>query len=542
MAQNQLTNSKRAKCIYSECPIYDDLKVAALNYSNHPALSYLGKEVTYQELYEKALTFASHLKKIGIKKGDRVMIMLPNCLEAVISYYGTLLSGAIVVMINPLSTPYEASYLASDSGAKLIICLKQRLDVAQFIFKKTEVKFMILVDKPFSLKNTQSTHFDIHQARRRGQLFHFDQCLRTKRAFKPPTINAKEDTALIQYTGGTEGRMKGVMLTHFNLMANAIQSEYWIMKQLESHQSILCVCPFYHVYGLSVGIHVAVRCRLKMIVIPNFQVDQVVHLIHSIRPTLFPGVPTMFKALVEYAKHHPVDYSSLKLCISGSSPLSESTRIAFESLSKGRLIQGYGLSEASPITHCQTLSKNNDQTFGIGTPYPDTKCRIISLRTGEDVNQGEAGELLIKGPQVMKGYWNQENLTHRTIVNGWLHSGDIAYQSHDGNYILVGRKKDVIIASGFNIYPNEIESILVRHPDVEEACVVGIPDEYRGETIKAYLVLKRESLFDPAAYDHYCRKFLSSYKVPCYYEKIDELPKSHLGKVMKRYLKVKDVT
>ncbi|MTT31698.1 AMP-binding protein [Terrilactibacillus sp. BCM23-1] len=541
MAQNGLSrlfDSGQGTCIYSECPIYHDLKVAAEKVPNHRALYYLGEEMTYQDLYEKALSFASHLIKIGIKKGDRVMIMLPNCLEAVISYYGTLLSGAIVVMVNPLSTAYELSYLARDSRAKLIVCASQTIKVAHLIFKKTKLTFIIAVDIPFLKRNTQTAKFDIHQARRRGILFHFNQCVRTKRPFKPPIVNVHEDIALIQYTGGTEGRMKGVMLTHFNLMANAIQSQYWLTNQNESHEKMLCVCPFFHVYGLSVGIHVAVRCHFEMIILPKFQIEEVVRIIQTMRPTVFPGVPTMFKALVDYAKHHPVDYSSLKLCISGSSPLSASTLLAFESLSKGCLIQGYGLSEASPITHCQSLENRN---VGIGTPYPDTKCRIISLDTGEDVNQGEVGELLVKGPQVMKGYWNQENLTQRTIVKGWLHTGDLAYQTKEGNYILVDRIKDVIIASGFNIYPSEIEFTLAKHPDIEEACVVGIPDEYRGETVKAYLVLKRNAIFNPADYDHHCRKFLSSYKVPCQYEKIDELPKSHLGKVLKRYLKVKNV-
>jgi len=354
------------------------------------------------------------------------------------------------------------------------------------------------------------------------------------KAFKPATINAREDLALLQYTGGTTGVAKGVMLTHRNLSANTKQSCMWMYRQKYGEEVVLGVLPFFHVYGMTIVMNLAIMYAAKMVILPRFHVEEVLKTIEKQRPTLFPGAPTMYIALINHPNISQYDLSSIETCISGSAPLPVEVQQTFERLTGGKLVEGYGLSESSPVTHCN-LIWGERVSGSIGIPYPDTDCKIVS-ETGEECPVNEVGELVVRGPQVMKGYWNRPEETEKVLKDGWLYTGDMAYMDEKGYFYIVDRKKDVIIASGYNIYPREVEEVLYEHPDVQEAAVIGVPDDYRGETVKAFIVPKQGRVLDEKALDAHCRKMLAPYKVPKSYEFRSELPKSAIGKVLKRVL------
>ncbi|WP_088072268.1 long-chain-fatty-acid--CoA ligase [Gottfriedia luciferensis] len=496
------------------------------NYPNHSCLSFYGMKKTYSEVHSAVMSFASALQNNKVKKGDRVAIMLPNCPQYVISYYGILTIGAIVTQVNPMSVQRELKELLNDSGAETIVVLNSLFPIVKSILEETNLRKIIVV-------NLSSTNEEYETG------IPFDKFLQgSNHKVTPVMIDPSEDVAVLQYTGGTTGRSKGVMLTHRNLYANIMQqSEFFKGAFNRGLERVLSIIPFFHVYGMTVCINLSVFMANEIIMLPRFEIQEVLNTIKNEQPTLFPGVPTMYVALINHPESEKYGIDTIKLCNSGSAPMPVELMKQFETKTGATILEGYGLSEASPTTHSNpAFAKRKPGTVGI--PYPSTESKIVDLANGtEEVPAGEIGELIIKGPQVMKGYWNLPEETAITIRDGWLYTGDIARVDEDGYVSILDRKKDMIIASGFNVYPREIEEVIYEHPCVREAVVIGVPDEYRGETVKAVIVLKEDLQVSEEELKEYCKINLATYKVPRIIEFRNELPKTNVGKILRRAIR-----
>lgn len=530
---------------YEEKPLYEYLIESASRVGDKAALHFLGKDMTFAEVYSQARKIAHFLQAKGLQKGDRVASMLPNTPQTVIAYYGAMMAGATVVQVNPLFTERELKYLMQDSGAKFIICLDILLPRVQSIKDETNLEHIIVTRikdyLPFP-KNViypfiQKRQYNIVVKVEESDVLHDWETIMNKGSedYEKIPIDPKEDLALLQYTGGTTGKPKGVMLTHFNLVANVQMCTAWIHKAEQDKEIVLGVLPFFHVYGMTTVMNLSIMHGAKMILLPKFDATEVLKTIQKHKPTLFPGAPTIYIALINHPDIEKYDLSSIKACISGSASLPVEIQEQFEKITNGRLVEGYGLTESSPVTHANPIW--GKRVYGsIGVPWPDTEAKIVKSGTTEELPIGEIGEIAIRGPQVMKGYWNNEEATKKTLIDGWLLTGDMGRMDEDGYFYVVDRKSDMIIASGFNIYPREIEEVLFEHPGVLEAAVIGVPDDYRGETVKAVIVPKPGVTLDEQELDQYCRNNLAAYKVPRIYEFRDELPKTIVGKVLKRQL------
>jgi long-chain acyl-CoA synthetase len=508
------------------------------------ALYFLGKIMTYKELGSCARRFAQALLALGVRKGDRVALMLPNLPQYVICYYGTLLAGAIAVQTNPMYAHHDLRHLLADSGAGTIVCLDLVYRRVAEVIRQVRPERIIVTGVgdflPFpknwlSSFSSRNPRPDYSREREEGRLYFLKKLLAAHEDRLPSAdIDPREDVAVLQYTGGTTGLAKGVMLTHANLTANVLQCREWMQGGRKEDERILTVVPLFHVYGMTVCMNYGVSIGAALILLPKFDIQSMLRTIRAVRPTIFPGAPTLYTAIVHHPDIAKYDLTSIHSCISGSAPLSAELEERFERLTRGSIVEGYGLSEASPVTHVNPL--NGRKAKGsIGIPWPDTDSRIVN-DAGEEVPPGEIGELAVKGPQVMKGYWNQPEETAAVLKDGWLHTGDLAYMDPEGYFYIVDRKKDVILASGFNVYPREIEEVLYTHPAVLEAVVVGVPDAYRGETVKAFIVLKPGMKAGEAELGEFCRERLAAYKVPRIYEFRDSLPKSTVGKILRRVL------
>ncbi|MGM8215547.1 long-chain-fatty-acid--CoA ligase [Bacillaceae bacterium W0354] len=530
---------------YSNQTLQDFLEETAKNESNKVAIHFMGKEMTYKELYDSARKFANYLQGIGLEKGDRVAIMLPNIPQAVISYYGALFAGGIVVQTNPLYTERELEYQLKDSGARFLVCLDILLPRANSVKAQTNVEHIIVAAIKDYLPFPKNLLYPFVQKREynivvkpehKGDTHVWKRVLESASTeYKKHDIDPKEDLALLQYTGGTTGYPKGVMLTHRNLVSNTQMCQRWLYKAKYGEEVVLGVLPFFHVYGMTTVMNLSIMMAQKMILIPKFDVEGLLKAIDKQKATLFPGAPTIYIGLLNHPDLGKYDLSSIEACISGSAPLPVEVQERFEKVTGGRLVEGYGLSETSPVTHAN-LVWGERKPGTIGIPWPDTDAKIIKDGTMEEAEVGEVGEIAVKGPQVMKGYWNREEDTAKTLVDGWLLTGDMGYMDEDGYFHVVDRKKDMIIAGGYNIYPREVEEVLYEHEDIQEAVVAGIPDPYRGETVKAYIVLKAGSKVTEEDLNKYCRENLAAYKVPRIYEFRTELPKTAVGKILRRKL------
>ncbi len=517
---------------------------AAAKYPHHTALYFLGKKMNYDQLLDATYRFANGLKKLGIQKGDRVAIMLPNCPQAIIAYYGALMSGAIVVQTNPLYVHRELEHQMKDSGAKLIVCLDLFIDRVRGVLPVTNLESIVVTSIKDYLPFPKNYLYPL-KMKREGQwetihyeppLYAFKQLLKkasNTHCLEP--VDPEADIALLQYTGGTTGISKGVMLTHYNIVVNTIQARLWCYQSEEGQERYIAALPFFHVFGMTILMNQSVYLAGTLILFPRFEAGTILKAIHKQQPTVFPGAPTMYIALLNHPDLSQYDLSSIKVCISGAAPLPAEVQDQFENVTGGKLIEGYGLTEASPVTHCNNIWGTR-KLGSIGVPFIDTLAKVVDSKSGEDLPAGEIGELAVKGPQVMKGYWNREEQTADTIKDGWLMTGDMAMMDDDGFFYIMDRKKDMIIAGGFNIFPREVEEALFEHPMVQECAVAGIPDRYRGETVKAYIVLKAGTRVSEAELDQWCRLRLAAYKVPKIYEFRSELPKSLIGKVLRRKL------
>lgn len=531
---------------YDRKPVQQYLTDAARNYPNKTAIHFMGKELTYRELYESSLKMANYLRSLEIKKGDRVAIMLPNSPQAVISYYGALYAGAIVVQTNPLYTERELEYQMKDSGAKAIIGLDLLYPRITKILGNTDLEHVIVTAVKDYLPFPKNVIYPFIQKRDTGivvKVKHEGNQHLFKRIMSdsspdevPVEFDFDNDLALLQYTGGTTGNPKGVMLTHKNLIANATACDAWLYKMKKGEEKILGLIPLFHVYGMTTVLILGVMQGYEMILLPKFDPETTLKTIHKQKPTLFPGAPTIYIGLLNHPDIKKYDLSSIESCISGSAPLPVEVQEKFEEVTGGKLVEGYGLTETSPVTHANFLWDQERVKGSIGVPWPDTDAKIVSMENGEALPAGEVGEIAVKGPQVMQGYWNMPDETENILRDGWLLTGDLGYMDEKGYFYVVDRKKDMIIAGGFNIYPREIEEVLYEHPSVQEVIAAGVPDAYRGETVKAYIVLKEGESVTEKELDDFARKHLAAYKVPRIYEFRDELPKTAVGKILRRNL------
>lgn len=509
-----------------------------------PATIFFGRSLTYRQLADHVDRLATALTALGVAKGDRVAVMLPNCPQAIIAYYAVLKLGGVVVQTNPLYVERELEFQLQDSGAETIIALdlvypriaavRGSTPLERVILTRISDYFPLLLRLLYPLKQRREGSLPSIPAG--DGILWFDQLVREHRPAPPRVeVDVEADPALLQYTGGTTGRPKAAVLTHFNLVANTLQTREWIPGTGIGSERILAVLPFFHVYGMTACMNLAVVIRATLILLPRFVVADVLKAIDKHRPTLFPGAPTMYVAINNHPEVKNYNISSIKACLSGAAALPVEVQQRFEELTGGRLVEGYGLTEASPVTHCNPIFGKR-KSGRIGIPFPDTDCKIADMETGLELPLGEVGELCVRGPQVMQGYWNRPEETAQALRDGWLYTGDIAQVDEDGFFAIVDRKKDLIIAGGYNIYPREVEEVLFEHPKVKEAAVVGVPDEYRGETVKGYVVLKEGQTATAEEIIAFCRERMARYKAPTSIEFRADLPKTLVGKVLRRKL------
>ena len=539
---------------YPKVPLFHFLEESARKYPDRACTIFKGAVISFKEMNERTNRLAAALVDLGVKKGDRVGIFMPNTPQFVEAYFGILKAGGVVVATNPLYTPPEIAYQASDAGIETMFVMTNFYETIKAAQLNTKIKKLIVTNIKESLPPVTSLLFTLAREKKGGfrieggladgDVWMKDLLAKHQSSQRPKLDIGPEDTALFQYSGGTTGTSKGAVALHRNLVANTLQIRAWFVVMEEGKETLLMAIPLFHVYGMVAGMLHAIELGASMVMIPNARdIPDVLENIKKYKPTTFPGVPTLYNAI----NNHPevragkVSLRSIKACISGSAPLMRETKEKFEELSGGKLFEGYGLSEAPTATHCNPLLGVN-KTGSIGMPRPDVDCKIISLDDGEsEMPLGEIGELAINGPQVMKGYHNMPTETAnalRKLKDGktWLFTGDIARMDEDGYFYIVDRKKELIKPGGFQVWPREVEEAISAHPKVLEVGVAGIPDPYRGETIKAWIVLKPGQ---PATADEikaWCRERLAAYKVPTHYEFRTELPKTTVGKILRREL------
>lgn len=514
------------------------------------ATEFYGARLTYRQLWEQVQRLATGLAGLGVKAQTRVAIMLPNCPQTIIAYYATLWMGGVAVMTNPMYVEREMEHQWNDAGAEVLIVLDHLYPKVAKVVSKTGIRCVIVTSLreylPFYLRwlyplkaKKQHLFMDV---RYDDKVRNFSAVIRGNQPMTKGYALRPDDLALLQYTGGTTGVAKGVMLTHGNILANVMQISAWFPELRRGQERLIAILPYFHVFGMTVTMNWALFTGSTIIAVPKFQVDEFLKLLHKSRPTIFPGVPTIFVAIVNHPKITEFDLSSIRFCITGSAPMPVEILTQFEKMTGSVILEGFGLSESSPVTHVNPIGGVR-KPGSIGLPVSDTDARLVPLDLGEqEVPIGEEGELVVKGPQVMKGYWNMPDETAHVLRDGWLYTGDIAKMDEDGYFYIVDRKKDMVIAGGFNIYPREIEEVLYQHPKVMDAVIIGIPDPYRGETVKAFVVPKPGVELTEKEVLDFCRTKLAAYKMPKIVELRDSLPKTMVGKVLRRELRAQELS
>jgi long-chain acyl-CoA synthetase len=531
---------------YPQCPLYTNLEETARKYSDATATVFMDDKLTYAQLSALVDRFAAVLQGLGVKKGDRVAVYLANSPQFIVGYYGALKAGAIVVPFNPLYSAREVEHQLKDSGAETMLAMSRFYPIVKQVRARTSLKHLILTNIKEYFPPVLRLLFTLAKEKKEGDCqditgepnTYWLQDLLARAPARPRPVEVlPNDTAVLLYTGGTTGVPKGAELAHSNVMANAVMCRAWTHDIREAKEIGLVALPLYHSFGMTTCMNLCVLTGGAMLLVPNPRdIPAMMKMINKHHPTLFPGVPTMYVAFNSFPDIGKYDVKSIRACISGAAGLPVEVQTRFEELTGGHLVEGYGLSESSPVTHSNPIFGQN-KIGTIGLPFPDTDARIMDLETGTvEMPVGESGELIIRGPQVMKGYWNMPDETAITLRDGWLYTGDIATMDEEGYFKIVDRKKDMIIAGGFNIYPRDVEEVLYQHPKVEEAVVAGIPDPYRGETVKAYVVLKEGETATEKEIIEFCRANMARYKVPRAVEFRKELPKTIVGKILRRML------
>ncbi len=537
-----------------DAPLFHFLEDSARKYSERACTIFKGAVITYKEMNDLTDRVAAALIDMGVKSGDRVGIFMPNTPQFVMAYYGILKAGGAVVATNPLYTPPEIEHQASDAGIEVMFVMTNFYKTIKKAQPKTKIKKLIVTNLKetlpplmrllFTLAREKKGGFRIEGGLQEGEVWLQELLSKYKGASRPSVQIDPDDTALFQYSGGTTGISKGAVATHRNVLANTLQMRSWFVNMEEGKEVFLMGIPLFHVYGMVAGMNLAMATGSTMVMVPNVRdLKDVMENISKYRCTIFPGVPALYNGINNHpdVKAGKYDLSSIKACISGSAPLMRETKEQFEKLTGGKVFEGYGLSEAPTGTHCNPLLGVN-KTGSIGMPLPNMECRIVSLDDGEtDLPQGEIGELLLHGPQVMKGYHNMPTETTNSLRKDkdgkvWLYTGDIVRMDEDGYFYIVDRKKELIKPGGFQVWPREVEEAIASHPKVLEVGVGGIPDPNRGETVKAWIVLKPDETLTVEELKAYCKERLAPYKVPTHFEFRNELPKTTVGKILRREL------
>jgi|Deesub1362A_J573_1020465.scaffolds.fasta_scaffold00216_50 long-chain acyl-CoA synthetase len=520
---------------YPVKPLYENLRDSARKFPDRVAIIHRGVEYTYSELNKLAERFATALYNFGIQKGDRVAIYLPNIPQFIVSYYGTMMAGGVVVACNAMYREKELAHQVNDSGARIIITLDELYPVVKNIKEMTSLEEIIVTGRGdllpplLSLSGKTDPPDGTHDM---VQLI-------SKHLPDPPDIpiDPKEDLAVLQYTGGTTGVPKGAMLTHYNLLVDQVQEMVW-WNAKEGQEVAIIFLPVSHIYGMNWCMNAHIYVGGTIVLIERFDPTEVLKAVNKFRPTFFYGVATAYIAFLDHPEIDETDFSSVKVCFSAAAPLPPEVKRRWKEVTGVDIIEAWGLTEASPCLTCTPLGMVREKLIGI--PIPDTEVKVVDVDTGEEeLKPGEVGELIGKGPQIMKGYWNKPEETEKAIRNGWLYTGDLGYMDEEGCFYFVDRKKDMINVSGYKVWPDEVENVLYGHPAIKEVAVVSSPDTYRGEVPKAFVVLREDFKGKVTEKDiiKFCKDKLAAYKVPRAVEIRDDLPKTPVGKILRRVLR-----
>ncbi len=516
-------------------------------FRDHTAFTNMGSELTFEDLNFLSADFASFLQNTaGLKPGDRVAIQMPNVLQYPIALFGALRAGLVVVNTNPLYTARELKHQLVDSGAKAIVVFANSAHILEDVLRETPVETVVVTEVGDMLGFPKSwiVNSIVKYAKKMVPEYHFAKSysflealdLGGENAFRP-IARTHDDLAFLQYTGGTTGVAKGAMLTHKNVLANMLQIVEWMRPLLrEGHETAILALPLYHIFSLTVnGLAILYYGGNNVMITNPRDIGGFVKTLKKTHFTVFTGLNTLFNALMNHADFTSIDFKQLKISVAGGMALQTVVAERWMNLTKTKIVEGYGLTETSPVATCNPID-GTDRVGTIGLPLPSTEIQLQNDQ-GRPVELGQPGEICIRGPQVMKGYWKNPEATSDMInPDGWLKSGDVGVMDKDGFTKIVDRKKDMILVSGFNVYPNEIEDVLASHPKVLEAAVVGIPDPHSTEVVKAFVVAKDPTLTEEEL-DRYCRENLTAYKIPKVYEFRTELPKSNVGKILRRELR-----
>jgi long-chain acyl-CoA synthetase len=525
------------------------LERTAAKFPNKMALLFEGYKVTYRELNDMVNRFAAALHSFGINEGDSVAILLPNLIPCVAAYYAILKIGGIAVMNNPLYSDRELIHQFNDSGSKALITIDLLGNRMIDVRTKTKIKQIIYTSIGDYLPFPKNLLFPIVAKKKKlaadvkssANVYKWKDVL-TKSFPNPPEVELSfDDVAMYQYTGGTTGVSKGVMLTHGNLSKQVQQVGAWF-PAFDSDEIMLGALPFFHVFGLTTAMNLAIYLGWGDILVPKPQPEPLIQAIRKFKPTFVPLVPTMYIGILNHPHIDHIDLTSIKGCFSGSAPLPLEVIRDFENKTGAVIVEGYGLTESSPVTHVNPFSGGKRKVGSIGIPISDTNCRIVDLNDGDtDVPVGESGEILVKGPQVMKGYWNRPEETASTLTDGWLHTGDIGKMDEEGYFYIVDRKKDMILSGGLNVYPRDIEEVFYENPKVQEAAAIGIPHPSRGESVKVFVSLKEGVTATQEELIEYCKGKMATFKLPTEIEFRNELPKTNVGKILKKNLRAEEM-
>jgi long-chain acyl-CoA synthetase len=539
-----------ATLIYPKVPLQAMLDDAAESYPNATATVFFNRKRSYKSISDAAWRIANGLRKLGVKKGDRVALVLPNTPQFVISFYGALRAGATVVPCNPRYTAPELRHQLADSGATVVVVLSRLYPLVKAARAGTSVEHVVVTNIKEEMSPLLRLLFTLAKEKKDGhrQTFAGDPgALAFSDLLDAPAEpfdvgTRTDDLALLQYTGGTTGVSKGAMLSHRALVANTLQCRAWFTNLQDGKGTAMAVMPFFHVYGLTVVMSFAVQAAAAMVLEPQLDLERLLKDVQRHRPQVFCGAPIIYNAINNSPLATKYDLRSIEACVSGSAPLLLETHRRFVELTGAKIVEGYGLTEAAPVTHCNPIFGEGKQKIGtIGVPYPDVESKIVDLETGErELAPGESGELILRGPQLMDGYYKRPDETALTLRNGWLYTGDIATVDEDGYVAIVDRKKEMIIVSGFNVYPREVEEALATHPAVLDAAAIGVPHPIKGEEVKAFVVLKPGVTATADELRAHCAERLAPFKRPHEIEFRESLPKTLIGKTLRKELAAED--
>lgn len=525
-------------------PVHHIIENTAKHHADRTCLDFLGREYTYEDMMLMVNQVATGLQELGIKKGDRVGLCLPNCPYYIAAYYGALKAGATVVNFNPLYTEDEIAYQINDSGVKTMFTLdiNEIYQKVNSCVSHTSLNRIVVCSLPGALTGFKNTMFKLFKGRELVTVqddahnMLFTTLINHGDKPKVVEIDPCKEIALIQYTGGTTGVPKGAMLTHENVSSNTSQVTTWLGSIDPEGETFMAVLPFFHVFAMTAVMNMAIATGSKLIMLPRFELAKVVKAIHKHKPTIFPAVPTIFNAISNYKDVHNYNLTSLKYCISGGATLPEQVRDEFVKITKCKLVEGYGLSESSPVATCNP-PHNGGKINSIGLPLPGTQVEVRDMNNlSKALPIEERGEVFIKGPQVMQGYWGRDEATKETIIDGWLRTGDVGFMDHDGYVFLTDRLKEIIIVSGYNVYPKLIEEAFYKNEFVEEVIVIGIPDKKKGEVPKAFVKLKQGADITESELLSFAKGHLNPIEKPVAVEFREELPKTLIGKLSKKEL------